>query len=271
MTNTKISAPLKAADLQFPAASPLCTLKQRIGITDVDITYSRPGVKGRQIFGGLVPYGKLWRAGANQATRITFATAVKLNGTDIAAGAYALLAIPGENEWTIILNKDSEQSGTGKYDEKLDAARIKVKPSTIGHVIENYTIEFDELADESATLNLLWDRTKVSIKLEISYVKELIPQVEAVMSSDQEQKPYFQAALLYLNHGGDLLKADQWVDAAIKERPIYPFYFIKGNIQAKLGDKEAALATAKKTVELASNANDTGFVSRAEAFIASLK
>src|SRR5271156_894034 len=122
MSNTKISAPLKGSDLQFPAASPLCTLKQRIGITDVEITYSRPGVKGRHVFGALVPYGKLWRAGANQATKISFSTPVKLNGTDIAAGAYALFAIPTKEEWTLIINKDSEQAGTGKYDEKLDVA-----------------------------------------------------------------------------------------------------------------------------------------------------
>ena len=106
MSNTKVSAPIKAADLQFPAASPLCTLKQRIGIMEVEISYSRPGVKGRQIFGGLVPYGKLWRAGANQATKVTFSTPVKLNGTDIAAGAYSLFAIPDKNEWTIIFNKE---------------------------------------------------------------------------------------------------------------------------------------------------------------------
>jgi hypothetical protein len=262
---------MKVADLQFPAASPLCNLKQKIGITDVEISYSRPGVKGRQIFGGLVPYGKLWRAGANGATKITFSTAVTINGAAIAAGAYALLAIPEKNEWTIILNKDSDQAGMGKYDENLDVLRTKVKLTEIDHVIENYTIEFDELADESATLNIMWDRTKVSIPVKLNYAKELIPQVDAVMSSDQDQKPFFQAALFFLNHGGDLRKADQWVDVAIKERPIYPFYFVKANIQAKLGDKEAALATAKKTIEMATSAGDAGFTSRAEAFVASLK
>lgn len=270
MTNTKVSAPVKVADLQFPAASPSCTLKQRIGISDVEITYSRPGVKKRKIFGGLVPLGKLWRAGANGATKITFGSPVKLNGTDIAAGAYALFAIPEEKEWTIILNKDTEQGGTGKYDEKLDVARFKAKVTEIGHLVENYTIEFDKIEDESAHLNILWDKTKVSIDFQVSYIKELLPQVDSVMSSDQEGKPYFQAALLYLGHGGDLKKADQWVDAALKERDIYPFHLIKAHIQAKMGDKSAALATAKKTVELATAAKDLGFVSRTEAFIESL-
>ncbi len=270
MSNT-VSETVKAADLEFPAASPMCTTKQRVGLTDVEITYSRPGVRGRQVFGGLVPFGKLWRAGANGATKVKFSTPVNLGGVDIAAGAYALFAIPEKDEWTIILNKDTEQGGTGKYDEKLDVARFEAKSTQLGHVIENYTIDFDALADESATLNLLWEKTKVSIPFKISYVKGLISQVEAAMNSKDEKKPYFQAGLLFFNHDHNLQKASEWVDEAIKERDIYPFHLIKASIQAKLGDKQGAIATAKKSSELATKANDLGFASRAEAFIASLK
>jgi hypothetical protein len=271
MSNTKSAVATPIENLEFPAASPACTVKQRVGLTDVEVCFSRPGVKGRQVFGSLVPYGKLWRAGANQATKISFSTPVKLNGTDIAAGAYSVFAIPEKDEWTIIFNKDTEQGGTGKYDEKLDVARIKAKTVTTHHTIENFAIWIDAISDESATLTLAWEKTEVPVKLEVSFVKELMPQVEAAMASDMKQKPFFQAALLFLNHGGDLKKAHTWVDAAIAERPIYPFHLIKANIQAKLGDKKEALETATNARELATQANDTGFLSRINEFIDHLK
>jgi hypothetical protein len=271
MSNTKSAVATPIENLEFPAASPACTVKQRVGLTDIEMSFSRPGVKGRKIFGSLVPFGKIWRAGANQATKVSFSTPVKLNGADIAAGAYSVFAIPEKDEWTIILNKDTEQGGTGKYDEKLDVARFKAKTATTHHTIENYAIWIDDISDESATLTFAWEKTEVPVKLEVSFVKDLIPQVEAAMASDMKQKPFFQAALLFLNHGGDLKKAHTWVDAAIEERPIYPFHFIKANIQEKLGHKKEALETATKASELATQANDTGFLSRINEFIDHLK
>src|ERR1022692_3493422 len=114
--------------VNFPAASPACTLKQRVGLTDIEIVYSRPSVKGRTIFGGIVPYGQVWRTGANQATKITFNTPVKFNGTEIPAGTYGLFTIPAEQEWTVIINKSATQWGAFQYDEKADVTRFKVKP-----------------------------------------------------------------------------------------------------------------------------------------------
>jgi Protein of unknown function (DUF2911) len=270
MSNTTTAVTQQASALEFPAASPLCSLKQRVGLTDVQVSYSRPGAKGRNVFGALVPYGKLWRAGANQATKISFSTAIKLNGTDIAAGAYSLFAIPTKDEWTLIINKDAEQAGTGKYDEKLDVARIKAKPEELQHSVENYTIEIDPIDDETASLNLVWERTKVSLKLKVDFVEKLVPQVEAAMASDEQKKPYVQAALFFLNHSKDLKKADEWIDAAIAERPVYPFFFIKAQILAKLGDKKEALNAAKKAGELATQADDLGFVSRTDKFLSGL-
>ena len=121
----------QAPKLEFPAASPACTIKQRVGLTDIEIAYSRPGVKDRVIFGGIVPYGAVWRTGANNATKITFSAPVKLNGTDIPAGTYALFTIPGADEWTIIINKGAAQWGAFQYDEKADVARFKATPITL--------------------------------------------------------------------------------------------------------------------------------------------
>src|SRR4029077_549934 len=130
----------QAPRLEFPQASPTCTLKQRVGLTDIEINYSRPRAKGRPIFGGLVPYGEVWRTGANNATKIIFSTPVKLEGKDIPAGTYALFTIPGEKEWTIIINKGAAQWGAFQYDEKVDVVRFKVTPVQIPEPIETFTI-----------------------------------------------------------------------------------------------------------------------------------
>lgn len=256
--------------VEFPAASPACTLKQRIGLTDIEVVYSRPGVKKREILGGLVPYGQVWRTGANAATKLTFSTAVKLGGKDIPAGTYALFTIPGENEWTIIINKGSEQWGSFQYDEKADVARFSVTPMQLSQHIETFTIEFNRIRDESALMNLVWDDTVVPIPIEIELASKLVPQIEAVMASDAKQKPYYQAALFYYDHGLDLQKAKQWVDAAIAGREAHYIVYLKAEILAKLGDKEGAIAAAKHSSELAVKAKDTGYVKLNEDLISSL-
>ena len=150
-----------------PAASPACTLKQRVGLTDIEIDYSRPGVKGRVIFGGLVPFDKVWRTGANEATRITFSTPVKFNGEEVPAGTYALFTIPGKNEWTIILNKTAKQWGAFHYDDKADLLRVKSTPAELAEPVETFTIDINDIRDDSATLNLIWDKTRVPVKLSL--------------------------------------------------------------------------------------------------------
>lgn len=261
----------QAPKVEFPAPSPACTIKQRVGLTDIEIAYSRPSMKGRQIFGSVVPFGQVWRTGANAATKITFSTDVKLNGTAISAGTYALYTIPGEDEWTIILNKGVGKSGT-QYDEKEDVVRFKTMPVNLSDTsIETFTIEFNHLRDESAVLNLVWDRTVVPIKIQLDLTGKLVPQIEALMASDSKQKPYYQAAMFYYDHDQDLSKASQWVDAAIAQRDAHYIEYLKAKILAKQGDKEGAIAAAKRSTELAVKANDTGYVKMNEDLITSLK
>jgi hypothetical protein len=257
--------------VDFPAASPACTLKQHVGLTDIEIVYSRPGVKGRPIFDGLVPYGQVWRTGANNATKITFSTPVKLNGAEIPAGTYALFTIPGETEWTIIINKGAAQWGAFQYNETNDLVRVKATPVKLSQSIETFTIEFTDIRDESATLNLLWEKTLVPVKIEIELTGKLVPQIEAVMSAAEGRKPYYQAALFYYDHGQDLQKASKWIDAAIADREAYYIVNLKARILAKLGDKEGAIAAAKRSTELAIKAKDTGYVKLNDDLISSLK
>ena len=263
----------QAPRLEFPAPSPGCTIKQRVGLTDIEVVYSRPSAKGRAIFtaNGVVPFDRVWRTGANAATKITFSTPVKLNGTDVTAGSYALYTIPGADQWTIILNKGVGKSGT-QYDEKEDVVRFKATPVHLEDTtIETFTIEFNHIRDESAVLNLVWEKTVVPIKLDLDVTGKLLPQIQAAMSAEGGQKPYFQAAMFYYDHDQDLQKAKEWVDAAIKEREAYYIVHLKAKILAKLGDKEGAITAANRSLQLAKEAKDGAYVKLNEDLIASLK
>jgi hypothetical protein len=260
-----------AAKVEFPAPSPGCTLKQRVGLTDVEIIYSRPGVKGREIFGNVVPFDKVWRTGANKATKVVFSTDVKLDGTAIPAGTYALLTIPGKTEWTIIINKVADQMGAYKYDEKEDVARIKVKPIEIGRSVETLAINVDDIKDTSAEIAIVWDKTKAPIKLEVAYADKLVKEIDAAMASDAKEKPYFQSAMYYYDNNLDLAKAKKWVDAALAEKDLYYVVNLQAKILKKMGDKEGALKAAKHSLELATAGNDPAFIRMDNELIESLK
>ena len=264
-----------APKLEFPAASPSVMLKQRVGVTDIELLYGRPGLKGRVAFGGLVPYGKVWRTGANTATKIKFSTPVKFGGAAIPAGSYELFTIPGEKEWTVIVHKDSSQWGAYSYKQENDVARVTARPVALAAAVETLTIDFNDLRDESATLNIAWEKTRVPVKITVDVVANLVPQIEAVMASDAAKKPYANAAMFYLDNKLDLKKAAQWMDAAIAAQPD-AFYLVyrKGLIQAAAGDKAGALATAQASLAAATKAGGPigeEYVGLNQKLIASLK
>jgi hypothetical protein len=189
----------------------------------------------------------------------------------VAAGTYGLFTIPGEKEWTIIINRGSAQWGAYQYDEKVDVVRFKATPAQLTRPIETFTIEFNHIRDESAMLNLIWDKTVVPIKLEVELTGQLVPQIEAAMSATEGQKPYYQAALFYYDHGQDLQKASKWVDAAIAAQEAYYIVHLKAKILAKQGDRAGAITAAKRSTELAITAKESGYVKLNEDLIASLK
>jgi len=262
----------QATSLEFPAPSPACTIKQRVGLTDVEIVYSRPGVKGRRIFGGLVPYGEVWRTGANASTRISFSTAVKLNGTEIPAGTYALYTIPDNKEWTVIINKDTGAT-IFNYNPTNDLARFHATPIQFAKSVETFTIELSDITDESATLDLMWEKTGVPVKLELDLASKLVPQIEAAMAAPGGRKPYYPAAMFFYDHGQDLHKASEWINAAIAERETYYIVHLKAKILARLGDKAGAIAAANRSSELAVKAEGpkSGYVKMNQDLIVSLK
>jgi hypothetical protein len=259
---------------EFPQASPAASFKERIGLTAVSVEYSRPGVKGRKIFGGLVPFGEVWRTGANAATKITFSTDVNFGGTAVGPGDYALFTIPDPSEWTVILNKVSGQWGAYTYDEKNDAVRVKVKPVAMPELLETMTISLNDVHDDSALLTIAWEKTRVALKIETDTVNVIKEQIDAAMAADGK-KPYFQSAMFYYEHNLDLKKAVAWMDAAIKEQPDQVWMvYRQGLILAKAGDKAGALAAAKKSLALAEKAGGASgaeYKHLNEQLIASLK
>lgn len=263
-----------APTLDFPQASPASVLKQRFGLTDVEITYSRPSAKGRKIFGGLVPFGEVWRTGANTATKLTFSTDVKLGGQAVPAGSYALFTIPDANEWTVILSKVTGVWGSYSYDAKDDLVRVKVKPAALGDMVESFTIDVGDLKDVSANLTLAWEKTRVSVKIENDLVATMVPQIEAAMKAEGK-KPYFPAAMFFYEHDLDLKRALGWMDEAIKEKPDAMWMiYRRGLILEKSGDKAGALAAAQKSLEMAKKAGGpqgAEYTRLSEALIARVK
>lgn len=238
----------------FPDASQHATITQRVGLTDVSIEYSRPTKRGREIFGGLVPYGQVWRTGANSPTKIKFSEAVKLGGQDVPAGEYAFYTMPNESEWTIILSKNLKLWGAYGYKPDADAVRVTVKPTTLADAVETFTIGFDDLKDDRATISLAWDKTRVPVELTTNTMEKVNAEIETALKKPESLKPvfYYQAASFSYEHDKDLEQAAKWVDQAIaKQEPArYFMYYKKAQIEAKLGHKDEAKAAAEKSIEL---------------------
>jgi hypothetical protein len=264
----------EAKKIDFPQPSPLASVKERVGVTDVSVEYSRPNVRERKVFGGLVPYGQVWRTGANAATKVTFGTDVKFGGAAVPAGTYALFSIPGETEWTVILSKVADEWGSYAYKEKDDQARVKVKPVTMADPLETMSISLQDLRSGKANLVIAWEKTKVAVDIDTGLVARLKPQIEAAMAGSGE-KPYFASAMFYYDNDLDMKLAKDWIDAAVKEKPDAVWIvYRKGLILKKAGDKEGAMAAAKQALDLASKADGelkAEYTRLSENLIASLK
>lgn len=264
------SAAFSQQGLKIPAPSPSTTVKQDFGTSSVELSYSRPGVKGRKIFGDLVPYNKVWRTGANSATTITFGDEVSINGIKVPAGKYGLLTIPGEQEWTVIITKSTDVSSADAYKEANDVVRIKVKPQQLPIAIETFMIAFDNIKPTSMDAVILWDKTAVPFTITTEIDAKVMAQIDQLMKTDKP--PYFQAAMYYLDNGKDLDKAVAWMDKAIAENPkAYWVYHNKAKALAKLGKKKEAVDAANKSLELSQKEGNAEYVQMNQNLIATLK
>lgn len=227
-----ISVTESTAQLKLPAASSQQTLTQNLGISQITVNYSRPNVKGRTIFGGLEPYGEVWRTGANGATTLAFTGDVFIDGKKISAGTYALFTIPGKKIWTIILNKGAQQWGAYTYKQSDDVLRFTVIPEELKNTVETFTISFPEVSTTEAKLNIAWANTSVTFPIVVNQDAEIMASIDQAMQGDK--KPYLAAAQYYLNNDKNLDQALAWADEAVKANPELPYpYYWKAQIQLK--------------------------------------
>ncbi|QNL51244.1 DUF2911 domain-containing protein [Olivibacter sp. SDN3] len=248
-----------AQTVKLPAASSKQVVTQDLGISQVTLTYARPNTKGRKIFGGLEPYGEVWRTGANGATTLAFSGDVIIDGKKVAAGTYGLFTIPDKNEWTIILNKKSDQWGAYEYNQSDDVLRFKVKPEKTKNKVETFTIDFPEVTAKQAKLSIRWEDTAVAFDINVDQDQEIMASIDEAMQS--EKKPYLAAAQYYFNNDKDLDKALIWADEALKANPALPYpYYWKAQIQLKKGDKAGAKATAELGRQAAEKADSEEYI-----------
>ena len=262
---------MSAQQLTTPAPSPTQTIKQNFGLSAIELSYSRPSMKGRKIFGDLVPFGQVWRTGANAATTISFGDEVTINGTKIPAGKYGLLTIPGEKEWTIIISKQTDVTSPDAYKQDQDIVRVTVAPQTMPVIMETFTISFDFMKSNSCVLSILWDKTWVAFEITTDVDSKVMKSIDNIMNKDN--KPYYAAASYYFDNGKDMNLALSWVNKAVESTPnAQPWvHTLKTRILVKLGKKEEAIAAANNAIRIAKETKYPEFVKQNEDILKTLK
>ncbi len=249
----------EAQTLKTPAPSTTQIIKQDMGLGNIELAYSRPNMKGRAVFGDLVPFNKVWRTGANNATTLTFTDDVNIGGTKLAPGKYGLLTIPGATEWTFIITKQLDVTSPAAYKQENDVVRVSAKPSSLPFAVETFTAMFGDVKDNGAKLQLMWDKTMVELPITTDVESKVMKQIENVMGKDN--RPYFNAAMYYADNGKDLNQAITWFDKAIEQNnKAFWIHYQKARALAKQGKKSEAMAASNKSMELAKEAKNDDYV-----------
>lgn len=260
----------EAQQLKTPQPSTTQTVKQEFGLGGIELSYSRPNMKGRKIFGDLVPFDKVWRTGANSATTLTFTDDVIIGGTKIPAGKYGLLTIPSPNEWTFIISKQTDVTSPTAYKQDMDVVRVKAKPMALPWSFETFGMSFENIKDNSCELMMAWDKTVVALPISTDVEGKVMKQIETIMTKDN--RPYYAAAAYYADNGKDLNQAITWFDKAIEQNPqAFWIYYQKAKALAKQGKKAEAMAVSAKSMELAKAAKNDDYVALNEKLQKDLK
>ncbi|WP_296384684.1 DUF2911 domain-containing protein [Winogradskyella sp.] len=251
------------AQIETPQPSPFTKIEQKVGLTDVTLEYSRPSMKGRKIFGELVPYGKMWRAGANKNTMIIFSSDVVIGDNELKAGAYAIFVSPNEKSWDIVFYSDTENWGTPqKWDDSKVAAKVSSETYALPMDIETWSIGFDNLTNDSAVVGFIWENTYVGVKIEVPTDAGVTASIEKTMAGPSAND-YYSAAVYNLQSNKDLKTAMEWIDKAVdmtKDKPRFWYLRQQSLIHAANGDKKGAIAAAKKSLDGATKAENADYV-----------
>ena len=251
------------AQVKTPAPSTAQKITQTVGLTDVTLEYSRPSMRGRLIFGGLVPYDMMWRTGANANTKITFSEDVTIGGSELKAGTYAIYTKPNAQSWEIYFYNDASNWGTPQeWDESKVAAKVKASIYPMPMNIETFTMSFDDVTNNSANLSLMWEKTNVAIAITFKTDEMVTKSIEKVMGGPSAND-YYSSAVYYLEADKDMEKAKNWIDKAIEMRKEPAFWYFRQQslIYAKSGDKKGAIKAAKTSLKLATEAGNDDYVS----------
>lgn len=251
------------AQIDTPAPSPFSKVEQKVGLTDIAVEYSRPSMRGRTIFGGLEAYDKIWRTGANARTKITFSDDVKIDGKDLKAGSYALFTKPGKQTWEVFFYTEADGGGTPeKWDESKVAAKTSIKVYPLPMDIETFTITFDDLKTNSANLGLMWEKTYIAVPIEVPTDARVMKEIETTMAANPKAEDYYAAAVYFLDADKDIKKSKKWMDKAMSMTEDPAFWQLRQQslIEAKAGNKEVAIKTAKMSLAKAKKEGNEAYV-----------
>ena len=261
------------AELTLPRVSQKATVTQTVGLTDVTVQYCRPGVKGRVIWGELVPYDKVWRTGANEATTFSFSKPVKINGQALPAGLYSFHTIPGKTSWTLIFNKTAEQWGSYEYDATKDALRVQVTPVT-GPNQEWMEFSFSDVATDHATVELAWEKLRIPFKIEADTSNQAMASIREALAKDVKdwEDPYSAASYAFNANLDNRAEAMKWIDQSVALKETYWNLRLKASMLDKDGKRKDAIAVAEKAVAIGKQAKDEpGEIAKTEKQIADWK
>ena len=262
------------AQVSVPAASVHETTKTTVGLTQVSLDYSRPSKRDRVVFGNVVPYGKLWRTGANANTIIAFSDDVKIDGQKLKAGKYAIFTIPNKDQWEVYFYNETDNWGNQvKWDDKKVAAKTTVKTQPLKATQETFSISLDNITSDSAMLTFAWDDVMAAVKFEVPTDRKAMASIESTMKASPKAQDYLSAANYYYTADKDIKQAKEWIDEGIEmlDNPAFYQLHAQALIHAKAGDKESALKIAEKSLEASKNAGDGAYIRMNEELIKQLK
>ena len=263
-----------SAQIKTPQPSPTATIIQKVGVSDISVEYSRPGAKGREIFGDLVPYGKMWRTGANKATKITFNEDCIFGGKKIKKGSYSLFTIPDMDVWSVLLNNDTELWGVGDYDKKKQVCNIETKVINSKDFTESFTIEFGKFKSFSSTMSLKWANTQIDIVIESKSSKDkILKDYRELLNNGPSANDYYNGAKFVADNAGDYEAALEWINIAIEKRKdAFWMMYHKARILSLVGNEEEAVYLAINTIKIASKKEDDyGYIKRCKKLISDIK
>lgn len=250
------------AQVEIPESSPFTKIEQKVGLTDVTLEYSRPGMKNREIFGNLVPYDRVWRTGANFNSKITFSEDVLIGGKDVKAGTYAIFTKPNSSKWDVYFYADTQNWGTpAQWDDSKVVATVKAETYKLPMDIETFTMGFDGLTSSSAVLGIMWENIYVAVPFSVYTDKTVTKSIEKALNGPSAND-YYAAATYYLEEGKDPKQANEWMKKALSMMKDPKFYQLRKQalLYAAVGDKKNAIKTAKLSLEKSKEAGNLDYV-----------